>query len=474
MLVGAVVLRVPGIDKASIEPRETQSALLARTWSADETRLAPWQREVLDGVRETIRPIEPPILDALAAASHYLLGHEAFWPPRLVSSLLWVAGGVFVWLVALRVTRWEGALVALMLYLLWPYAVWHSRLFMPDATMIFALLGASLTTVRYWERPTGPRLLAAGGAASLATAVKPGVAFFVLLGLFVALAAEQGELRESVRGALPVFSVLALALSAAYYVYGAWIDDFISSGASTRRITPGLLGTPSFWRGWWEVVSFLLRFPQEQEWLALVPIAAGLGGLVASRAGQPRAILGGLAGGYLVFAFAFANLTSTHPYYSLVLVPILALAIGALAGSALDRVAGHAGPARAVLLSVLAVVVLTAGYKANRVLATPEPLERIADYRRIGEVTDHTTRAIIVDRQLATPSMYWGWIVGRNWELDYNETLPPWLDGDDFDYLVVVGVDQLDNSAGLRRFARGLRVVERTDRFAVFALRPSR
>ena len=102
-------------------------------------------------------------------------------------------------------------------------------------------------------------------------------------------------------------------------------------------------------------------------------------------------------------------------------------------------------------------------------LTTPAKVEVIADYERIGELTGHTTRAIVVDPNLAHPIMYWGWMVAHSWELDYNEILPPWIDPDEQDYLIVVGNDQLDH-VGLRTFAHNRPVVATTDRYD---LRPS-
>ncbi|MDH4176895.1 MAG: glycosyltransferase family 39 protein [Thermoleophilia bacterium] len=381
-------------------------------------------------------------------------------------------GGIFLYRIAARVTGAHGSLVALTLYLVWPYGVWHSRLFMPDATMVAVLLAAALTVIRYWERRTFRRLWLAGGVSSVAVAIKPGVALLFLVALFLALAFAHRRLRSTLTsGAFLLFTALSLATSLAYYAYGAWVTDFISSGASTRRVTPDLLITSGFWSGWWRMVSYLLPFPQPQPWLALLPIVAGLAGLVVARPGTPRAIVVGLATGYVAFALAFANYTSTHPYYSLALIPVLSLSVGALAGALVERLRPGRRWVLPALAALLVVVAGVASYKSAAVLRGPEPTARIADYRRIGELTDHTTRALVVDEELATPAMYWGWIVGRNWELDYNETLPPWLRRADFDYLVVVGLDQLERYPGLRLFAQGHPVVGAGDDYAVFDLR---
>ena len=470
LLGSALALRLAGIDQPSIEQRETQSALLARRWSVDRESLSEPERRVIAVVDEEIRPIEPPILDAIAATAFRVSGDESFWFPRLVSACFWIAGGVFLLLVARRLTTAGGALVALALYLVWPYAVWHSRLFMPDSLLVCSLLAASWTVMRYWERPSTRRLTAAAGASSFATLVKPGVAFLFLLALFASLALSHGELRRSLRGPLPLFAVAAALAAALYGVWGLYLTDVIWEGADDSRFETGLLLERTFWSGWWDVVSYLLRFPQPQEGLALLAIALGLAGIAVAPRGTPRATLVGLAAGYVLFALAFANYTSTHPYYSLPLIPILALSIGVLAGRVLEAVRDRR-VLRAALIAVV-VAVVAAGVQKSYSTLTPEPPEdRIAAYRQIGELTHHTTRSIIVDRQLGTPAMYWGWIVTKAWEIDYAQEPPPWIEADKADYLIVVDTDALERHDGLRSFARGRPVVARTDAFVVFDLR---
>lgn len=471
-MVGALVLRLPGITKPSLEQRETQSALLARTWYlADGEGLPAWKQRVLREVRTTVRPIEPPVTDFLASLEFRLAG-ENFWFPRLLSACYWVIGGIFLYLIARRLTIREGALVALGLYLTWPFAVRHSRLFMPDALLVAFLLAAGLTVLRYWERPSTRRLVVAGAVSSAAAAVKPGVAFFYLVALFVAMAVSNRRLRATVlSGALPLYVALTAFTAVAYYVWGTRFSDFIWGGASSDRITPDLALHGWFWHRWWEAVSFLLRFPQPQAMLALAPIAAALAGVVVADRRHARATLLGLSVGYLAFAVTFAYYISGNPYYSLPLIPILALAIGVLAGFGFER--GGAATKVGLAVAVLAVTAV-ASYKSAVTLRAVDPEARVADYRRIGDLTSHTTRALVVDEQLSTPLMYWGWIVGEDWELGH-QSPPPWVHPERDDYLVVVGAfgaQALESHDGLRRFTRGLPVVARTSGFTIFDLRP--
>jgi 4-amino-4-deoxy-L-arabinose transferase-like glycosyltransferase len=292
LLVGAFALRIGGITTPSLATRELHNALLAREYYlGDGAGLPAWKQRVLHDLRDSVRPIEPPILDHLAAAGFRLTGGENLWFPRLVSALFWVIGGVFLYFIAARITRWEGALIAVALYLFWPYGVLISRMYMPDPAMIALLLAAAWTVIRYWERQTASRLAVAGISAAAATALKPGVPLIFLVLLFAALALHAHRLRASiVRGAFPLFIALAAVPTAAYIAYGTFARDFLA-GESEGRLQPELLATAWFWKGWWEMLSIVLPFPQPQALLALVPLGAGLTGVVVARARRPRTIL---------------------------------------------------------------------------------------------------------------------------------------------------------------------------------------
>jgi hypothetical protein len=478
LLVGALAIRIDGITRPSLATRELHNALLARQYYlGDGAGLPLWKQRVLRELRESVRPIEPPILDHLAAASFRLTGGEHLWFPRLVSALFWVIGGVFLYLIAARITRWEGALVALALYLYWPYGVLISRLYMPDPAMIALLLGAAWTVIRYWEQPSGSRLATAGITAAAATALKPGVALIFLVVLYATLAIAAHRLRATVvSGQFPLFVVLAGTPTAGYYVYGTFVRGFLE-GESEGRIEPGLLKTAWFWKGWWEMLSIVLPFPQGQALLALVPLGAGLLGVVLARPGRPRAILVALWAGYLVYALAFAAYTASHAYYALPLLLVLALSIGVLGGFLAERLS--VATARRTVLVFLVVAVGLAVFKSR---AAPTDTGPIADYRRIGAITDHTTNAIVIDERLRSPLMYWGWMVADYWypptparNLPLSgDPFPAWIDPAHATFLVVVGSDELESEPRLREFTQRIPLIARTGRYAVFDLRGGR
>jgi hypothetical protein len=472
LLLAGLLLRLPGIDTPSVEQRENQSSILARgLYLGDGEGLPAARQRVLAEVDTVLKPFEPPLLELAAAGFFRAIGDEEIWFPRLLSVLAWVGGGLFLALIAGRIMGTTGMLTAVALYLVWPYAAAHSRKFMPDALMVACLLAAVLTIVRYWEHPSRRRLLVASATSAVATAIKPGVGFLFVVAVFAGLALSNGLLREETRsGRFPLFVALAASISLLYVAIGRYATDFVNPDATTERLTPDLVLTSDFWRGWWDMVSFLLRAPQTQEVLAVLALAVGVVGLAIAPKGVPRALLWSLTAGYVAFGLAFASYTATHPYYALPLIPILALAIGVV----VDRIYRACEGRRVAKLAVVLVVALpvaVAAQKAHALITTPPDLERIADYERIGEFTEHTTRGVVVDPRLSHPIMYWGWIVGQSWELDYNEGLPPWVDPAEKDFLIVVDNDQLEHP-GLSAFVSGRPIVAETDRYTVFDLRP--
>jgi 4-amino-4-deoxy-L-arabinose transferase-like glycosyltransferase len=481
MVGAALFLRIDGITKPSLSARELHNALLAREYYFGSGEGLPaWKQHVLKSLHDSVKPVEPPLLDHLAAWGYHLAGGEEIWIPRVVSVVLWVLAGVFVYLIASRITRREGALVAAALYLFWPYGVLMSRFYMPDPAMVAFLLAGALAVIRYWEQPSGRRFLAAAGVAAAATFIKPGVALVFLAALFAVLAISQRARARTIATRLVLFVSVAAAPTAGYFVYGSYIRHFLEAeGDAGERLQPHLLATGWFWRGWWEMISIVLPFPQTQRELALIPLAAALAGLVVVRRRSGGAIIAGLALGYIVYALAFAAYTASHPYYALPLIPILALAIGAFVGYVLERLDGS-GTRPLQVAAVLVVLIAAVGTYKSRPFGPDRTA--IADYRRIGALTGHTTGAVIVDERLRAPAMYWGWIVGHYWypptpgqDLPASgDPFPSSIDAARATYVIVVDPGELRSERRLQSLTSDLPLVASTGRYVVFDARGGR
>lgn len=326
----------PPMDFQSV--RQYHSALLARgfyEWlSTGELRTMP-----PDGL------IEPPILESVASFAYYLLGGEHIWMPRVLSASSWMVGGVFLYLLAKRMFSAGAALFSVAFYLFLPYAVLPSRAFMPEAPMIGALVAAVYAIWRYHEEPSTGRLLVAAVASSLALLLKPGICFWQVFLAFGFLEIR----RVGLKGALIdvrayAFAALSLLPMGLWYAYGAWWAGFLS-GQVSAKILPWLLLEPYYWEGWLDRIGFVVGY---------AAFAGGLVGLFLAGRGAQRALLWGLWAGYVLFGFTFTRHIHTHDYYTLQLIPIVALSLGPLVGRAFGYLKSD-GPVtvRAVVLLLL-------------------------------------------------------------------------------------------------------------------------
>ena len=147
-------------------------------------------------------------------------------------------------------------------------------------------------------------------------------------------------------------------------------------------------------------------------------LAAAAVGLVVAPARLRTLVLGALAG-YVAYGLYFAFQIHTHDYYSLLVVPLVALAAGGFGGWAHER-------ARAVGLE-LAVVGLAAVALVAAVGLDLERAARIPDQRlitqavEIGEATDHTTHALILAPAYGQHLRYHGGFSAEPWPYPYDD-----------------------------------------------------
>jgi Dolichyl-phosphate-mannose-protein mannosyltransferase len=480
-----LAVRLDGIDAPLLgfaPERQTYDALRARIiYQADSPRVSPRERAILAADRTSVPQIEPPVLEHLAALGYRLAGAEKTWIPGLASVLFWLGGGIFLYRLARRLAPPPGPLAALCVYLFLPYAIVASRSFQPDPLMVAGMVGALLTVVRYHERPDGRRLAAAAAASALATLVKPPIPAFFLLGAFlgIALARRAGRSRSTA-----MFAAATLLPSLAYYAYGTVLADFLA-GHTDSSIAPDLWLHRSYWRGWLSMIANVVAYPTAltpSRALAVCVALAALAAVVLRLAGGSRArgLLAGLVCGYLAFGLTFSVHVSTHPYYSLPLLPVVALFTAPLAAAAARYAAGGL-VARATALAGVAFAFVAAGHQVLPRLDDPSARARARFYAAVGAAAAHTRHGIHVDPLFAAPLLYYGRVAssplyapttGRDLargqlrkelvEITSSEG-PPRV-------LIVTDVRELSSEPELEGFVRRLPVIRRTSSFAVFGV----
>jgi 4-amino-4-deoxy-L-arabinose transferase-like glycosyltransferase len=103
------------------------------------------------------------ILEKITAALYALFGKATFVIPRMLISLLWVVGGIPLFLITRRFSGTNGALFALAFYELLPFGVIAGRSFQPDPFMVTVILFAVLFQIRWSEDRSLKNALLAGG-----------------------------------------------------------------------------------------------------------------------------------------------------------------------------------------------------------------------------------------------------------------------------------------------------------------------
>jgi 4-amino-4-deoxy-L-arabinose transferase-like glycosyltransferase len=459
--------------------RQYLSALQARRIYFEHTPSVPEWRRVL-AVQNGSQHYEFPLLQSLAAVGYWLHGGETLVIPRLMSVLAWLLGGVLAYRTARHLASPGAALVATAFFLLCPFGVAASRSFQPDPLMVTFLLLSYLTLLRYGERGGAWSLLAAAASGGLATLVKP-MAVFQVVGGFVAVwAVRRRRAGGATLRALAAFALVVIALGGGYYLY----DWFSASGLTNyaqQVFLPHLLITGAFWKGWlaqiWKVVGFV------------APVGAVLGFVVMPK-GVPRALLGGLAGGYAAYVLVFNYTGFTHDYYHLQLIPLVTLALASLADRLIVRLDGVrlsgvvSGEALLAVLFVTAVldVAVLSYYRERSASFAGEA----ATYREVGELVGHGTKNVLLANYYALPLKFYGEIGGTYWPHSFDarheelmglpthgaeERLKTIIAGSEARYFIVTNLPELHSQPDLERLmAANFSVLAATDRYVIYDL----
>lgn len=363
--------------------------------------------------------IEPEIMERFVAFTWKFTG-EGLWVARIYSSLFWLIGGLFLYLLACDLFAKDAALFAAAFYLLLPYAVIASRSFQPDPLMVMLLLGFWWAVNRWAQSSSWPYVLLASLLGGLAVFVKLNAAFFVVGG---ALGAALG--RASFRSLLR--SKQAWAMAALGILPGlGWVVYGLSHGFLGQqfggRFLPALFLSPNFYLGWAEMLDNVL---------GLFVFALALLGLLLADSKPARSFLLGLWAAYFAFAVFFNYHISTHDYYSLPLVPIAALALTPLADAIVGRIGnptsanqtdiveriGNPPYARQNAIptyAILTLCLLATLWTSRTALKSADYRPQAGFWRQIGG-TVRGYRLVALTQDYGLPLAYWGWTASASW-----------------------------------------------------------
>jgi len=358
--------------------------------------------------------VEPVVFERLVAFTYRFTGEE-IWIARIYSSLFWLIGGIFLFLLVQELVSFNGALLATAYYLFFPYAIFASRSFQPDPLMVMLIL-VFFWMFRQWIRTSAWHyVLLAGLVGGLAIFVKFSAAFFVI-GAALGLAFSRFTLRELLRN-VQVWVVAALGAipALAYLYYGIFVRGGLS-GQFEGRFFPALLISPLNYLQWATKVNFAAGG---------LFIMLGLLGFFLVKEKQMQGLMIGLWSGYLLYGMFFDYHIATHDYYHLPFILIVALSLGPIGGwVAAHWVESTRGVGRDVVFIILLYGLFSVVWDVRNQMKAVDYRPEAAMWAQIGEqLGDKGTIALTQD--YGSRVEYWGWRTVTIWpyasDIDYSK-----------------------------------------------------
>ena len=393
--------------------RQMRAAVMARGMYYQTQPDAPaWQREMAVAQWQEEGLIEPPIMERLTAFTYRLAGGEHLWVARVYAILFWLAGSIFVFLLAKDIAGPDGGLVALAYMLFLPYGTIASRSFQPDPLMT-AMLAASLWCMTRWHRSRRWRWVAAAGLLGGLTILVKAVSVFFIGAAWLGLTLSSLGFRQALRDRqVWLLAGLILLPYALFHVYGVYINGELASQYS-QRFFPQLWLDPVHYLQWKGAIAGTVGF----EWFltALVSIF-----LVQAKA--LRGLLTGVWAGYGAYGMFFSYHIATHDYYQLPLIPLVALGLGVGAGFVLPRLQGRRVFLFPLAAAALAFAIVTQAWDVRVQLKRDDYRPEAGYWQRLGQELGQGATVVGLTHDYGYRLAYWGWVNSTAWMTsgDYN------------------------------------------------------
>jgi 4-amino-4-deoxy-L-arabinose transferase-like glycosyltransferase len=387
--------------------RQLLSALKARGMFYQTAPDIPdWQTQMSRQQWRTRAAIEPEVIERLVAFTYQFTG-EQLWVARIYSSLFWVIGGVFLFLLIKDLISIDGAMVATAYYLFFPYAIIASRSFQPDPLMVMWIIAFWWAFHRWSQKPTWVFAILAGLFGGIAIFVKFVAAFFVIGGALSELLGHstwRGMLRNV---QIWLIATLGIMPAASYLFYGIVLNDFLGQKFSGRFI-PSLLFSPQNYIGWASKADFAAGG---------IAIMFGLLGLFIIQERRVRSYLTGLWIAYILYGLYFNYAIATHDYYHEPFIPIVAISLAPVAEWTLARLAEVTATRwmRTAAFLVLLYGIATMVWDVRGQLKLVDYRPQAAMWAEVGVVLNHKSNVVALTQDYGNRLDYWGWQNTRNW-----------------------------------------------------------
>ena len=416
--------------------------------------------------------VEPVIFERLVAFTYRFTG-EHIWIARIYSSLFWLIGGVFLFLLVQELVSFDGALLSTGYYLFFPYAVFASRSFQPDPLMVMLILIFCWMFYQWIRTSAWHYVLLAGLFGGLAIFIKFSAAFFII-GAALGLVFSRFTFRELLRNKqVWSMAVLGAIPALAYLYYGIFVRGGLGDQFS-GRFFPALLISPLNYLQWATKVNFAAGG---------VFIMLGLLSFLLIKEQHMQGLMIGLWSGYLLYGLVFDYHVATHDYYHLPFIPIVALSLGPLGGWVAARWAESTqGYGRSVIVLILLYGLFSVVWDVRNQMKAVDYRPDAAMWAQIGEQLGNKG-AIALTQDYGSRVEYWGLRTVTIWpftsDVDYSKLrsgsrntfskLFEYYSGAKVLFLVT-DFDELKNQPELRAKLNGYSIYAQADGYVIYDL----
>jgi hypothetical protein len=418
---------------------------------------------------------EPRIQETAVALLYLLAGGERVYLARVLTSLLWLAGGALLFRLASQIASPMGALFGLGYYLFLPFAIQASRSFQPDVLMVVGIIATAYCLYGWRRDPSWLWSLIVGLIGGLTVLVKAQGIFAVASMAGLTVLTAEGFARALKSPKVWAMAGIMVVIPAVFYL-GPWHPG---GGGYFGYFT--LAGS----RLWQDPGSFVrwANFLHDFADMGIVVLAVAATLLVNER-GRP--VMLGLWIGYGLLGISFPWQITTHNYYSLSLVPAVALGVAVVGAWLVEAVRGQGLTVKLAFILVCVFAIAYPAWIARSSLLGKDYRSEPGAWRKMGEELPRSGKIIALTHDYGWRLQYWGytpvslWPYNADYELqeafggnrgaDFQSYFENLTDG--FDYFLVTLYGELEAQPQLQQtLQEGFPVAQRGDGYILYDLR---
>ncbi len=378
--------------------RQLRDAIIARAlYYRWQPHPDPEKARLAEETARQVANFEPPLLEALTAATYLIVGGEHVWFGRVYAILAWLLGTWGSFLLARQLAGEVGAVATTAFALFLPFAFQASRSFQPDPLMSALIVWTAYAAYKWAQTPSSwRRTWAAGLLAGTAIVVKA-FAIYPVAGIMAGALFATGWKTAFKR--LQTWFIAALSLAA----IGLYIA-LRGEATAGNYIAYWVFG---FQRLWYQPIFYAKWIYHFLEWFTPIGALFALAGLYfASKTG--KAILLGWLGGYVLLGFTVPYLITTHNYYSLPMTFWVSVALAPTVAT-IWAWAHTIGRPAIIAVALTGIVLLAAGIDANARFIRASYWGETAHWKAVADAIPADGNVIGLTPTYGMRVRYFGW-----------------------------------------------------------------